>query len=419
MAFVSQKFGGGAYLSNTTGNFSSIGNGAGLASMFSTNLYARGSLSYWYNSSTPHDAAIFTIRTNSVGGSWSTTTQYAILLQTFHHQNGTLEVVIGNGNWDQASKTINRARLVSSSSVIKFDGTWHNICMSWDMSVAATDIKYLTVFCDSLLPSAMTIQGNTSRLVTATIANGGNGYGANQTFPVLINGGTYSVQATVIVTTNGSGVVTLVNSIPEAGTYTVIPTQQSNNQPVGGSGTGLVLNCNFTEISRYIPDGTNGVRYLTPGTFFLVGGELVNPYNSQIATFPYNGMLAEVWFNPSATQYGLSDAGRSITGISKTATSTAGADSQSIGASLLYHASEMQMGVADHNQATTVYAGKVSKEGTALRVTYPNGSSVPPVYLSARDGKLFQDNHSGTSTFKVNKPANGIYQTGTSEPPFF
>jgi hypothetical protein len=72
------------------------------------------------------------------------------------------------------------------------------------------------------------------------IASGGAGYAASATFNVTIAGGTQSAGAAVVsVSTNGSGVVTTVNSIVNIGYYTVAPA--TTNSPTGGTGSGLSL----------------------------------------------------------------------------------------------------------------------------------------------------------------------------------
>lgn len=78
------------------------------------------------------------------------------------------------------------------------------------------------------------------KAVAVTIAAGGTGYGASQTFTASVVGGT-GTATQVSVTSNGSGVVTTVNSISVAGNYTVLPTL-SGVATTGGAGTGLTLN---------------------------------------------------------------------------------------------------------------------------------------------------------------------------------
>lgn len=89
---------------------------------------------------------------------------------------------------------------------------------------------------------------STVKLVSATINAGGTGYGNAQTFNVTVAGGTHSTAAVISVTTNSSGVVTTINSVGTAGSYTVLPTLTGN--AVTGDdgtdhGTGLTLNLVF------------------------------------------------------------------------------------------------------------------------------------------------------------------------------
>ena len=98
-----------------------------------------------------------------------------------------------------------------------------------------------------------------------TIASGGSGYAASSTFTVTLAGGVLKSgesAATVSVTTNGSGVVTTVNSIVNNGIYTTAPS--STNSPTGGAGTGLSLTCSF--------GGWFGRADQTPVAGFEVGG---------------------------------------------------------------------------------------------------------------------------------------------------
>src|SRR5262249_45936265 len=79
-----------------------------------------------------------------------------------------------------------------------------------------------------------------------TIAAGGTGYAANSTFTVTLAGGTVASggnTAQVSVSTDGSGVVTTVNSIVRPGLYSAAPA--SPNTPTGGTGSGLQLTCAF------------------------------------------------------------------------------------------------------------------------------------------------------------------------------
>jgi hypothetical protein len=98
----------------------------------------------------------------------------------------------------------------------------------------------------AVTPVSLTVA--TCKLVSATINAGGTGYGNAQTFTVTVAGGTETVAATISVTTNSSGVVTTVNSISAAGSYTVLPTLTAN--AVTGDdgtdhGTGLTMNLVF------------------------------------------------------------------------------------------------------------------------------------------------------------------------------
>jgi hypothetical protein len=89
------------------------------------------------------------------------------------------------------------------------------------------------------------------QLVSATIHSGGAGTGYDggspATFNVNVAGGTHSVQATVNVTTDGSGHISAINSVV-GGTYTVLPTL-SANAATGDDGThhgtGLTLDLVF------------------------------------------------------------------------------------------------------------------------------------------------------------------------------
>jgi hypothetical protein len=79
-----------------------------------------------------------------------------------------------------------------------------------------------------------------------TIASGGTGYAASATFNLTTAGGT-GTQAVVSVTTNGSGVVTTINSISNFGSWSVLPT--TPNTPTGGAGSGCTLNLSFAVIN--------------------------------------------------------------------------------------------------------------------------------------------------------------------------
>jgi hypothetical protein len=118
---------------------------------------------------------------------------------------------------------------------------------------------------------------STVKLVSATIhaGGGGTGYGNAQTFNVTVAGGTHSVVATVNVTTNAGGVVTLVNSISAAGNYTVLPTLSANaatgdDGSDHGSGLSLdlvfgILSVSVTRAGIYTTMPTNPVS-VTGGT---------------------------------------------------------------------------------------------------------------------------------------------------------
>ncbi len=88
-----------------------------------------------------------------------------------------------------------------------------------------------------------TVTVATTKVVSATIAAGGTGYGANTTLTATVVGGTQSIAATVSVTSNAAGVVTTVNSVSVAGSYTVQPANPVAT--TGGTGTGLTLNLSF------------------------------------------------------------------------------------------------------------------------------------------------------------------------------
>ena len=101
----------------------------------------------------------------------------------------------------------------------------------------------------------------TCKLVSATVNAGGTFYGNAQTFDVSVAGGTRTVVATVNVTTDSGGIVTTINSISLAGSYTVLPTLTAN--AVSGDngtdhGTGLTLDLVF---------GVNSFEISTPGSY--------------------------------------------------------------------------------------------------------------------------------------------------------
>jgi hypothetical protein len=95
------------------------------------------------------------------------------------------------------------------------------------------------------------------KLVSATIAAGGSGYdgGSPSTFNVTVAGGTHGAAAVVSVTTDGTGVVTTVNSVTTPGSYTVLPSLSANavtGDDGTNHGTGLTLNLVFGVLSATI-----------------------------------------------------------------------------------------------------------------------------------------------------------------------
>ncbi len=118
----------------------------------------------------------------------------------------------------------------------------------------------------------------TVKLVSATIhaSGGGTGYdgGSPTTFNVTVAGGTHSAAATVNVTTNGSGVVSTINSVTVAGSYTVLPTAMTSNIATGDDGThhgtGLLLDLVFgintftiTTMGEYTTETTTFTQFAT------------------------------------------------------------------------------------------------------------------------------------------------------------
>lgn len=107
----------------------------------------------------------------------------------------------------------------------------------------------------------------TVKLVSATINAGGTGYdgGSASTFDVTVAGGTHGAAAVVNVTTDGSGVVTTVNSVTTPGSYTALPSL-SANAVVGDDGTnhgnGLTLDLVFGVLSVTI--NTAGIYTALP-----------------------------------------------------------------------------------------------------------------------------------------------------------
>lgn len=104
---------------------------------------------------------------------------------------------------------------------------------------------YVLESCVNDFAATTTVQGLSNK---PTIAVGGTGYAVSSTFNVTTAGGT-GTQAIVSVTTNGSGVVTTVNSISNMGAWTVLPT--SPNTPTGGTGVGLTLNLTFAVVNTF------------------------------------------------------------------------------------------------------------------------------------------------------------------------
>lgn len=80
----------------------------------------------------------------------------------------------------------------------------------------------------------------TTKVVSATIAAGGTGYGIAQTFAATLVGGT-GTPAQLNVTSSAGGVITTINSVSVAGSYTVNPTL-AGVATTGGAGTGFTAN---------------------------------------------------------------------------------------------------------------------------------------------------------------------------------
>lgn len=114
----------------------------------------------------------------------------------------------------------------------------------------------------ALTRGVVTVQ--TVKLVSATINVGGTGYGNAQTFTVTVAGGTHSSTAQISVTSDVSGVVTTINSVSQAGSYTVLPTLTAN-VATGGTGTGLTLDLVFGILTKTIT--TNGEYTTTTASF--------------------------------------------------------------------------------------------------------------------------------------------------------
>lgn len=102
---------------------------------------------------------------------------------------------------------------------------------------------------------------STVKLISATIAAGGTGYGNAQTFTATVAGGTSTVAATLSLTSNAGGVITTINSVSAAGSYTVLPSLTAN-AVTGGSGTGCTLNLVF---------GVNTITISTAGLATVIG----------------------------------------------------------------------------------------------------------------------------------------------------
>jgi hypothetical protein len=112
----------------------------------------------------------------------------------------------------------------------------------------------------------------TTKLVSATIAAGGTGYGNAQTFAATVVGGTSTTAAQVSVTSSAGGVITTVNSVSVAGSYTVNP-GLTGAATTGGSGTGLTLNLVFGVLTitlasagQYTAIATSATQAATSGS---------------------------------------------------------------------------------------------------------------------------------------------------------
>lgn len=147
-------------------------------------------------------------------------------------------------------------------------------------AVRGLGVKYIyTETCAPFTQSVKYVRAN------PTIAAGGSGYAISSTFNVTLAGGTLAsgAAATVNVTTNGSGVVTAVNSYTNNGSYTGgwlgDSTPATPNSPTGGSGTGLQLN----------------VLY---GGWSLQADQSVDPYGANAKALVRNAALvAGTWAN--------------------------------------------------------------------------------------------------------------------------
>lgn len=123
------------------------------------------------------------------------------------------------------------------------------------------------VFTDTTDPYNQSPTGGGTAFAWAEITAGGTGYAASSTFDVTIPGGTFTTAAVVNVTTNGSGVVTTVNTITTPGQYSANPTSTNScaaNKclgmiPTGGAGSGLIVTgymTAFTATATSTPNAT-------------------------------------------------------------------------------------------------------------------------------------------------------------------
>lgn len=127
------------------------------------------------------------------------------------------------------------------NSIVGTGSAHFNIFTGWGQ----TNLDYALQGSSNDFANASTNQGLTG---LPTIAVGGTAYANNSTFNVTTAGGT-GTQAVVSVTTNGSGVVTTVNSISVFGSWSVNPT--TPNTVTGGTGAGLTLNLSFAQINSF------------------------------------------------------------------------------------------------------------------------------------------------------------------------
>lgn len=395
MVNVSQEFGGGAFLSNTTGNFSSYGNGTGLSYMFNTNTLSSGVLSYWYNSTVAAPGAIFTIRSNYKGRGvtsiFGTTTPGSNVITNMDTTTG---VLVGS--------TISGATIQFNTRVTSVDALNRRVTMS---SPALGTIKSYYIdfiqFGASQYPILLQALHTGAQYLQVTIGDGTtNSSGlANQAvftspMPILrYDGHWHNVQIVwnmaALSNTPRFLIVMTDNDLPNA----MLPVFDPFRQPVTFAST---------------------IPYTNPGTFFFVGGDVDSPFTYPIADSTYTGMLAELWFCPFNTAIGPSKSSSLITGVPYTPTGIGSDQGAEIGAGLVWYSVREQK----------LYAGKIGPDGSDLILPYPNTAQMPVVYLSARDGKLFHSNHStnpgmASTAFKVNRPITGTtYQPGSSEPPF-